>query len=76
MSDRILNPSLENSPLQADLDKNAPDFWDRYFNLQRMVSEVDYLEGRFTIDVTNHVTDETVTFENVRLLSTDFDASN
>lgn len=76
MTDRFLNPRYENSPLQPELDSHSLDFWDRYFELQEIVSEVSLLEGRFNIDVTNQLTGETVKIENVRLQDRQFVASH
>lgn len=76
MSDRFLNPTFESSPLQPELDSQSQDFWDRYFELQQIVSEVSMLEGRFNIDVTNQITGETIKIENVKLQDRQFRASH
>ncbi len=67
MSDRMLDPDFENSPLLANLDKKSPDFWDRYFRLQEAIAHVDITETRFRIDFTNQSTGETITLDNIRL---------
>lgn len=76
MSDHILNPSFQHSPLRPQLDPSAPDFWDRYFEMQKIVSEVSLLEGRFTLDITNQQTGETTTMQDVKLVDHQFDLPN
>lgn len=76
MTDRFLNLDFESSPLQPELDSQSRDFWDRYFELQQIVSEVSLFEGRFNIDVTNQLTGETIKIENVKLQDRQFGASH
>lgn len=67
--DRMLDPRQESSPLQPTDANTAADFWEQYFSLQEMVFEAALQDTRFKIDITNHTTGESVSVENVKLLS-------
>lgn len=66
MSDRILDPRLESSPLFPH-DRQPTDFWEQYFDLQDVVTEVELADGTFTIKIHNQDTGEEWEFESVRL---------
>lgn len=69
MSDRIIDTSREENPFTAS--KQSSDFWDQYFNLQKITTAVDMANGRFSLRIVNHKTGETHNVESVRLTAVD-----
>ncbi len=69
MSDRILDTSREENPFT--ISKQSPDFWDQYFDLQKLTTAVDMANGRFSLRIVNQNTGETHKVESVRLSALD-----
>lgn len=66
MSDRILDIQLEpNVFFQSDASAN--DFWEQYFELQKLTEAADMADGRFSLHLVNKATGEELTFSSVRL---------
>jgi hypothetical protein len=65
--DRIFSSNYEDSPLFAESAAEQTPFWDKYFELQDLATEVAMSDGAFNIEIMNHVTGESVRMENVRL---------
>lgn len=65
MSDRILDPTREESSFT--ISKQSPNFWDQYFDLQKLTTAVDLAGGRFSLRIVNHTTGETHNVESIRL---------
>ncbi len=69
MSDRVLDFRFEPNMLTDE--NSAADFWEQYFELQKLATAVDMADGRFSLHLVNKTTGEELEFSGVKLASTE-----